>query len=109
METGGEWPAASPVAHCDRPPRPNGLHAARLVSGLWSSPRSTRTDSAPSQTLKTGSVAIAEFSTPLPLRGQRRILTGFPNYPARDWRAGTFNAAIILEFLSARHARGYAC
>ena len=51
METGGESPAALPVAHCDRPPRPNGLYAARLVSGLWSSPRSTRTDSAPSQTL----------------------------------------------------------
>jgi hypothetical protein len=51
METGGESPAALPVAHCDRPPRPNGLDAARLVSGLWSSPRSTRTDSAPSQTL----------------------------------------------------------
>jgi hypothetical protein len=47
-------------------------------------------------------VAIAEFSTPLPLRGQRRNYTGFPNYPARNQRAGTFNAAIILEFLSLR-------
>ena len=56
-----------------------------------------------------GSVAIAEFSTPLPLRGQRRNFTGFPNYPARNQRAGTFNAAIILEFLSLRDAnRGLA-
>lgn len=30
------------------------------------------------------SVATAEFSTPLPLRGQHRSLTGFPNYPVRD-------------------------
>ncbi|MBB3145325.1 hypothetical protein FHS21_001730 [Phyllobacterium trifolii] len=57
----------------DRPPRSVGLSSSRLVSGLWSC-RFRLHGAFPGYL----PVAVLPWFTPLPLRGQRRVQTGFP-------------------------------
>jgi hypothetical protein len=78
--------------------RPN---AARLVSGLWSSPssqlRPTRRLPEPSR----GPVATVPSSTLHYRCGGSAGIHRLPNSPARRRRAGTFSAGILLDLVVA--------
>ena len=95
-----------PVAPCDRPPRFDGLHAARLVSGLWSSPslqlRPTRRLPEPYR----GPVATVPSSTLHYRCGGSAGIHRLPNSPARRGRAGTFSHRILLDLLAADQRYG---
>jgi len=87
----------------DRPPRSAELKIPRLVSGLWSCPAGLCDTLPRSKPTQWTPVTI---HTPIPLRGQRRISTGFPILRAdcsdrhlkqRDKTIGIATSAVYLR------------